>query len=77
MPAHIISADKNGKIEGIEEHEIDSEVSIYGAVYSSGEGIVNESDGFLVRCKPKDVNEGGLMAGTGAIGSLELECEKP
>ena len=38
-----------------------------------GDLEVNRTCGFLIRAKPEDKNEGGIMAGVGSICSWVLE----
>jgi glutathione synthase len=50
------------------------EVSQYGILGIDGDAILkSESCGFLIRVKPENVNEGGIMAGVGSICSWMLE----
>ncbi|KAG5483198.1 hypothetical protein CUR178_04776 [Leishmania enriettii] len=51
-----------------------SELGIYGVTLSSDSNgyIINEAAGSLVRTKPADVADGGVMAGVAALGSVQL-----
>ena len=48
------------------------EISIYGYIISTEEKEILENDceGFLIRTKPEDTNECGLLMGGGAISAL-------
>jgi glutathione synthase len=50
------------------------EVSQYGIIAIDNNQLVkSDSCGFLIRIKPEDVNEGGIMAGVGSICSWIIE----
>lgn len=53
-----------------------NEISQYGLILSEkGKLEKNETIGFLIRIKPSDVDEGGVMAGVGSICSWKVnEC---
>ena len=56
------------------EHNVCSELGIYGVTLSAeaGKYLLNEAAGCLVRTKPADVEDGGVMAGVAALDSVRL-----
>ncbi|EKF27916.1 glutathione synthetase, putative [Trypanosoma cruzi marinkellei] len=63
----------NGKVVQLEKN-ICSEVGIYGVILSDTGGCLMQNDcaGYVVRSKPADVDDGGVMAGVAALDSLVL-----
>ncbi|EAN87628.1 putative glutathione synthetase [Trypanosoma cruzi] len=63
----------NGKVVQLEKN-ICSELGIYGVILSDAGGCLlqNACAGYVVRSKPADVDDGGVMAGVAALDSLAL-----
>ncbi|CAJ1006776.1 putative Eukaryotic glutathione synthase, ATP binding domain/Eukaryotic glutathione synthase [Leishmania naiffi] len=61
------------------ESNVSSELGIYGVTLSSdaNQYIINEAAGSVVRAKPADVADGGVMAGIAALDSVQLIDETP
>ncbi|AIN96666.1 glutathione synthetase, putative [Leishmania panamensis] len=61
------------------ESNVSSELGIYGVTLSSdaNQYIMNEAAGSVVRTKPADVADGGVMAGIAALDSVQLIDEAP
>jgi glutathione synthase len=53
-----------------------SEMGTFGTILSTGRGAVlfNRTTGTLVRTKPADVDDGGVMAGVAALDSLAMQA---
>lgn len=61
--------------ENILNAECVNEIGIYGAILSNvqtGEEILNETNGYLVRTKTIDTNEGGVASGFSVLDSLNF-----
>jgi glutathione synthase len=56
------------------ENNVCSELGIYGVTLSAepGKYLLNEAVGCVVRTKPADVEDGGVMAGVAALDSVQL-----
>ncbi|KPI83668.1 putative glutathione synthetase [Leptomonas seymouri] len=63
---------RQGKIHVLEN--MCSELGIYGVTLSADAGkyLLNEAAGCVVRSKPADVEDGGVMAGVAALDSVQL-----
>lgn len=64
---------RQGKVHVL-ENNICSELGIYGVTLSAEAGryLINEAAGSVVRTKPADVADGGVMAGVAALDSVQL-----
>ncbi|KAK7201669.1 glutathione synthetase [Novymonas esmeraldas] len=60
------------------ENNLCSELGIFGVTLSAeaGRHLLNEAAGSVVRTKPADVDDGGVMAGVAALDSVQL-IERP